>query len=247
MKRQIEQAVHLIRKANNIVAMSGAGISTPSGIPDFRSADSGLWEQVDPMAVASIFAFQQNPQQFYKWIRPLARTLFEARPNPAHYALVALEEQGKLKAVITQNIDNLHQKAGTKTIYELHGHLREVTCLECHQVKDATPIMEKLIQDGEIPRHDCGGIFKPNVIFFGESLPVREYVAAQEATRQADLMLVTGSSLEVAPASDLPALALRSGAGLIIINHQPTYLDDRADVVIQAELAEILPRLVELL
>ena len=246
LSQKIEKAAELIRKAKNIVAMTGAGISTPSGIPDFRSPDSGLWETVDPLDVASIYAFRQNPQKFYNWIHPLSRLVLEATPNPAHYALVELEQQGKLKAVITQNIDDLHTKAGTKTLVELHGHFREVTCIRCYKVQESTEILRKFVEDGQIPKCHCGGVLKPNVILFGEQLPMQEYVSAQMAIEQADLVLVAGSSLEVSPASDLPELALDNGAKLIIINLYPTHLDSQAEVVIHGNVAEVLPNMVDL-
>lgn len=245
-QQQIQQAAELISEATNIVAMTGAGISTPSGIPDFRSPHSGLWDNVDPLAVASIYAFRQNPRHFYDWIHPLAHLFLEAEPNAAHYALVKLECEGKIKAIITQNIDNLHRKAGSQTVYELHGHLREVTCTQCYQIQDSESVFKKFVNDGEVPRHHCGGVLKPNVILFGEQLPVQEFVSAQLAIKEADLMLIAGSSLEVAPASDLPELALENRAKLIIINYQPTYLDSKADLVINADVAEILPHIVDL-
>ncbi len=244
--QKIKQAAELIASTQNIVALTGAGISTPSGIPDFRSADSGLWDKVDPMTVASIYAFRQNPQEFYNWIHPLARLMLEANPNPAHSALFGLEQKGKLKAVITQNIDNLHQKAGSQTVFELHGHLREMTCIKCYEVKDSAAILAQFIEDGQTPQHHCGGVLKPNVILFGEQLPVQEFVSAQLALEEADLVIVAGSSLEVTPASDLPMIALQNGAKLIIVNYQPTYLDSKADVVISGNVAEVLPAIVEL-
>jgi NAD-dependent deacetylase len=246
-EQQIQQAAALIRKAQNIVAMTGAGISTPSGIPDFRSPNSGLWDQISPLAVASIHAFRQRPQVFYNWIHPLTRTFVEAAPNPAHYALVALERQNKLKAVITQNIDNLHRRAGSQTVYELHGHFRETVCLQCHEIQDSGRVFEKFGHDGEVPRCHCGGVLKPNAVLFGEQLPVQALVLAQLAVKEADLMLIIGSSLEVAPASDLPALALEKGATVIIINQQATYLDSKVDLVIRGDVADILPRIVELM
>lgn len=246
LDQQIRQAADLISQAKNIVAMTGAGISTPSGVPDFRSPYSGLWDQADPLDVASIFAFRHSPQHFYDWVHPLSSLLLEAKPNPAHYALAALEQEGRLKAVVTQNIDDLHGKAGSKTVYELHGHLREVTCTQCYEALDSAEVFAKFVKDGQVPRHRCGGVLKPNVILFGEQLPVREFVLAQLATKEADLMLVVGSSLEVAPASDLPELALANGAKLIIISYQPTYLDQQADLVIHADVAEVLPRIVDL-
>ena len=246
LDQKIQQAAKLIQKANNIVAMTGAGISTPSGIPDFRSPSSGLWDHVDPLSVASIFAFRQNPQVFFDWVRPLAPKFLDAEPNPAHYALAELEKAGKIKTVITQNIDDLHSKAGSQNVIELHGHLREATCIRCYQVTDGEPLFRRFIEDGAVPKHECGGVYKPNIILFGEQLPMKEFVAAQMAVKEADLMLVVGSSLEVAPSSDLPELAIDNGAKMVIINYQATRLDPQADVVIQAEIAEVLPRVAAL-
>lgn len=244
LNQQIQQAADLIDKAQRLVAMTGAGISTPSGIPDFRSPSSGLWDNVDPLAVASIYAFRQNPQQFYDWIHPLSNLVLDAEPNPAHYALAELERRGKLKAIITQNIDDLHHKAGSQNVIELHGHLREVACIQCHQVQESKGIFQKFINDGQAPQCHCGGILKPNTVLFGEQLPMQEFVSAQLAIKEVDLMLIVGSSLEVAPVSDLPALALENGAKLIIINLHPTYLDPKAEVIIRGDVAEALTLIV---
>jgi NAD-dependent deacetylase len=242
---RISEVVHLLKHSRAAVAFTGAGISTMSGIPDFRSPDSGLWTHVDPMAVASIYGFRQNPAAFYEWVYPLARKSLEAQPNSAHYALAELETRGRLHAVITQNIDMLHARAGSKCIYELHGHLREATCTHCFVVYPGEPILQQFLEDREIPRCPaCGGVIKPNVILFGEQLPFTELQAAQKAARHSDLMLIVGSSLEVAPASDLPMLALRHGARLVIINLEPTHLDSLASAVVHADAAEILPEVV---
>ena len=242
---EVRRAAALIKESTFPVAFTGAGISTASGIPDFRSPDCGLWNNVDPIAVASIYGFRQNPDAFYRWIRPLARLTLEARPNPAHLALAELEEAGILKALITQNIDMLHSRAGSKTVYELHGHLREATCVHCFAIYPAEPIVSKFIEDGLVPRcPSCNGVIKPNVILFGEQLPFAEFRGAQEISRNADLMIVVGSSLEVAPASDLPILARRNGAKLIIINLEPTLMDTSAEVVIHKNAAEVLPEIV---
>ncbi len=246
LSQQIQQAAQLIRAAQHIVALTGAGISTPSGIPDFRSPDSGVWNDANPMEVASIFAFRQNPQPFYDWIRPLAQIIFTAVPNPAHAALVDLERAGKMRAVITQNIDDLHTKAGSEIVHELHGHTRTLTCTRCYTIINAQDILDEFLNEGKAPRHRCGGVLKPDVILFGEQLPAQEFISAQMAMKEADLLLVAGSSLEVAPASDLPLLALDHGASVIVINYGGTYLDPRADVVIQADVAEVLPQIVEL-
>ncbi|WP_376789190.1 NAD-dependent protein deacylase [Thermoflexus sp.] len=240
------RAVELIRGARYLVALTGAGISTPSGIPDFRSEGSGLWTIYDPMEVASIWAFSRRPEAFFEWVRPLARMIREARPNPAHYALARLEAAGILKALITQNIDELHQKAGSRHVIEVHGHLREATCIRCYHKVPAEPYLEAFLRDGTIPRcGQCGGVLKPDIILFGEPLPARAFLSAQQEARRADVFLVAGSSLEVAPAGDLPILAKEHGARLIIINLSPTAADRYADLRIHGDVAEVLPRLVD--
>ncbi len=248
LRSLIEQAADLLRSARYAVALTGAGISTPSGIPDFRSPRSGLWEQVDPLEVASIYGFRRNPERFFAWIRPLARLIAEAEPNAAHLALAQLEQMGILKALITQNIDTLHLRAGSQVVYEIHGDMREATCVECFRTYPTAPFLEHFIATGQVPRcQHCGGVLKPNVILFGEALPVEAMQAAQRAARECDVMLVAGSSLAVAPASDLPLVALAHGAHLIIINYEPTFVDDEAAVVIHDDVAHVLPCLVRLL
>ena len=242
---KIERAAELIRQSRHMVAFTGAGHSTPSGIPDFRSPDSGLWEKHDPMLVASIWAFRLNPKNFYDWIRPMVDTMSNAEPNPAHDALAELEQLGHLQVVITQNIDDLHQRAGSRRVLELHGHLREATCVRCYKKVSVDPAVEQRIRNGQVPRCECGGVMKPDVILFGEQLPIRVLNQAMDEARRCDLILVAGSSLEVTPAADIPFLAVDSGAKAIMVNLEPTAFDSRADVVIHGDVAEILPRLVE--
>ena len=240
----VARAVAFIRQAKYAVALTGAGISTPSGIPDFRSPESGVWEQVDPMEVASIYAFRHNPQAFFDWIRPLANTTLHAQPNAAHFALADLEANGRLRAVITQNIDLLHSKAGSQTVYEVHGSLRRATCQGCHTQIDALPMWQQFIQDSQVPTcASCGAVLKPNVVLFGEMLPALMLHLAQDAARNCDLMLVAGSSLETAPAGDLPLLAKQAGARLIIVNLGPTHMDREADLLFREDVAELLPLL----
>jgi len=242
---KIHRAVALFKNSNYVVSFTGAGISTESGIPDFRSPDSGLWQGADPMETASIFGFKKNPQNFYNWVRPLAKTTMDAQPNLAHMALARLEQIGYLKSIITQNIDMLHTRAGNKTVHELHGHMREATCISCFSVFDGEPILLQFIEDGIVPHcPNCQGVIKPNVILFGEQLPIQVFQAAQKATRESDLMIIIGSSLEVAPASDIPLLATYTGAKLIIINLEPTMADNKADVVINTRAAQALPDIV---
>lgn len=244
MEKEIRRAAALIRAAKHMVAFTGAGHSTASGIPDFRSPGSGLWEKSNPMLVASIWAFRLNPQHFYDWIRPMAEIMLDAQPNAAHQALASLEACGPLKAIITQNIDNLHQRAGNRHVLELHGHMREATCVRCYEIVPIDPSFEQKVRAGQVPYCHCGGVYKPNVILFGEQLPVRVLNEAIAEARRCDLMLIAGSSLEVTPASEIPLIAQESGARTILVNLQPTDFDSRADVVIHGDVAEVLPRIV---
>lgn len=244
MDDKIAAAAAFLQQAHQVVALTGAGISTPSGIPDFRSPESGVWDQVDPMEVASIGAFRLRPQQFFDWVRPLTQTIFAAQPNPAHLALAHLETYGHLKAVITQNIDMLHTRAGSRTVHEIHGHLRTARCLACGYEVEAMTILTQVVEQNIIPTcPGCGGVMKPDVILFGETLPWAILQQAQAAAATCDLMIVAGSSLEVAPACDLPYLAKRNRARLIIVNWGPTPLDDMADLIIRDDVATVLPQL----
>lgn len=242
-RHAIERAAELLYEARHVVALTGAGISRPSGIPDFRSED-GLWARDDPMVVASLAGFRVDPQRFYTWVRPLIDTIELALPNPAHLALAQLEREGRLTAVITQNIDGLHQRAGSHKVYELHGNVRSATCLECgHQVPGWSLMAQ--VRHGKIPRCACGGLFKPDVVLFDELLPRGLFWLAQRAIEQCDVVLVAGTALEVAPVCELPLVGLRRGARLIIVNQSATYLDDRADVVLHEDVAEALPAILD--
>ncbi|MEM7113552.1 MAG: Sir2 family NAD-dependent protein deacetylase [Chloroflexota bacterium] len=240
----LSDAISLLQQAKHAVALTGAGISTPSGIPDFRSPASGLWEKADPMEVASIWGFQRNPEAFYAWLHPLSKLTMDAKPNAAHVALVDLEAHGPLKAIITQNIDMLHTRAGSQTVYEVHGHMREATCLSCLSVFEGAPFWERFTETAVPPRcPNCNSIVKPNTILFGELLPQAIMQAAEDHVAKCDVMLAIGSSLEVAPVGDLPLRAKRRGAKLIIINLGRTHADRLADVVIRADVVEALPQL----
>lgn len=242
----IRKAADLLAAARSAVALTGAGISTPSGIPDFRTPGKGMWEFVDPVDVASIWAYRAHPERFYEWIRPLLKTLRQAKPNPAHYALARLEQAGVIKWTITQNIDSLHQKAGSQWVIEVHGHTRTATCLDCGHSMVTDNLWDVVMAGGMPPPcPKCGGLVKPDVILFGELLPPDALQQAQEAALFADVMLVAGSSLEVMPAADLPFLTRRSGGRLIIVNLGGTSADPLADVVIRGDVAEILPRLAD--
>lgn len=243
---RVGEAAELLLKARHAIAFTGAGISTPSGIPDFRSPESGLWAKDDPMIVASIHTFRTDPRVFYEWMQPTARLFAEAKPNAAHLALAELEELGLIKAVITQNIDNLHQKAGSTRVLELHGHLREAVCMRCQRVVGVEGLIEEYLVRGKVPYCElCGGALKPAAVFMGESLPMEVFLDAQMECQICDLMLVVGSSLSVVPAANLPMIAHRGGAGLIIVNYQETPADHMATVVLREDLAEVLPDMVQ--
>lgn len=243
----IRQAAEWIHSASYVMVLTGAGVSTPSGIPDFRSPSSGIWNKLDPMVVASIWGYHEHPQTFYRWFLPLARQIRQAKPNAAHFALAELEQAAQLKLLATQNIDSLHQTAGSRHVVELHGHLRTATCLGCAEqapLESCWPAVER----GEIPRcQTCQGLMKPDVILFGEPLPYDALRAAQEAALFCDVLISIGTSLEVEPAADLPHLAKRSGSRVIIFNRQPTIADKIADLVIHDDAAKALPAVVQAL
>ena len=244
--RLIELSIELLSSAKKTVALTGAGISTPSGIPDFRSRSTGLWEKFDPISVASIISFRYQPEVFFNWVRPLVEKILAATPNPAHIALAQLENAGLLAGVITQNIDDLHRKAGTKCLYEIHGHLRDATCVACYTKYPTHGHLEEFAREGTIPAcEECGGLLKPDVVLFGEQLPYDVVADAQKLLEGCDLMIVAGSSLEVTPACTFPIRPLEQGAKLVIINNEPTYLDERAEVVFREDVADVLPSLVE--
>jgi NAD-dependent protein deacetylase/lipoamidase len=243
---KIEYTAELLRKAKYAVVLTGAGISTPSGIPDFRSEGTGLWSRDEPLEVASLSTFRTDPERFFVWFRPLASQIFNARPNPAHVALAELEKAGRVQSVITQNIDALHDKAGSMNVIEMHGTMRTLSCAQCFRKAEAKDFLQAFIEQGELPHcPDCNGLMKPDVILFGEQLPQKAWHDAQRESRRCDLMLVAGSSLEVLPVAGLPMQAIDRGSHLVILNNAITYLDVRADVVIQEDLATVLPAIAE--
>lgn len=250
MYNLIERAADLIKNSKYMVALSGAGSSTPSGIPDFRSPGCGLWEKFDPMEVATIWSFMKNPRRFYEFMLPLSKEIIEAEPNPAHYALSELEKKGILKVLITQNIDNLHQKAGSKSVIEVHGNLREFVCLSCNKIYQTEKVREKIerviTEENYYPRCECSGLLKPNVILFGEQLPRDAISCSYQAIENCDLMLVSGSSLVVQPAASFPYLAKKRGAKIIVVNLEETYIDKYSEVVINDKVEIVLPEIVKI-
>lgn len=241
---EIQRAARLIKASRNAVVLTGAGFSTPSGVPDFRTPGSGLWARFLPMEVASLSTFRYDPEKFFAWLRPLASHMLRAKPNPAHEALAELEISGYIKTIITQNIDFLHQRAGSKQVLEVHGTFNTLTCVGCYYQYNSKGFIDAFIEEGIIPYcPGCQNLLKPDVILFEEQLPVRTWMLAQEASSTCDLMLVAGTSLEVMPSAGLPVKALDNGAHLILVNKANTYVDERADLIFTDDVAEIIPRI----
>jgi NAD-dependent deacetylase len=228
-----DQAVRLadlIRESRCTVALTGAGISVPSGIPDFRTPGEGIWEKVDPMEVAHIDAFRRDPARFWGFYRQRLQMLGDKQPNGAHKALAELERRGLLEAVITQNIDTLHTKSGSERVIEVHGSIRTSSCQSCGTEFETKDIEALFDEDGAAVCSKCGGPVKPDVVLFGELLPVEAMAEAEALAERADLMLCIGSSLEVFPVAGLPSVTLRSGGGLAVITIGPTPFDSNAVV-----------------
>jgi NAD-dependent deacetylase len=236
----------LIRGSRSVVALTGAGISVPSGIPDFRSPGTGLWENVDPMEVAHIDVFRRDPERFWHFYGMRFQSLEDKRPNPAHRALAELEKAGLLHAVITQNIDRLHARAGSRELIEVHGSIASSSCLVCGVRYELADVRARHEGDAEgVPRCDCGTALKPDVVLFGELLPVAEIERAERLALGADLMLCIGSSLEVFPVAQLPELTLDSGGKLAILTQGPTPFDGRAAVRMRGDVVEDLAAVVK--
>jgi NAD-dependent deacetylase len=243
----IAHAAELIGVARRGLALTGAGVSAESGIPTFRGA-GGLWTRYDPVKVASIEYFMADPSAYWNVSKERGRVALAARPNPGHHALAALEAGGRLVAVVTQNTDGLHQDSGSRTVIEVHGSSRTVQCLDCGNREPRSEVQARL--DVEMPPRCgiCGGTFlKPTVVLFGEPLPREAIQQAFTLARQADVMLVVGSSLVVYPAADIPLVAVRSGAQLIVINAEPTPFDELAAVVVRGKSGKVLPEIVKLI
>ncbi|TYT74912.1 SIR2 family NAD-dependent protein deacylase [Desulfobotulus mexicanus] len=240
MEISLEKAAELLKKSRNTVALTGAGISVESGIPPFRGK-GGLWETMDPMEFAHIRAFRNNPEKVWDLLlRTMKDVLEKARPNPAHHALADMEKTGKLEAIITQNIDGLHQAAGNKKVIEFHGSFARIICTDCHR---SLPIQELFLEELP-PLCTCGGILRPDCVFFGENIPEDALYTAQEYSISCDLMLVIGTSAEVWPAADLPRMAKNRSALILEINPEPTSLTPISDGLLRGRAGELLPQLV---
>jgi NAD-dependent deacetylase len=236
----------LIRSAHSVVALTGAGISVPSGIPDFRSPGTGLWEKVNPMEVAHIDAFRRDPESFWQFYGERFQTLEHKRPNRAHEVLSELERAGLLDAVITQNIDQLHARAGSRVLIEVHGTIAHSSCLSCRASYPLVDVRSRQAADARgIPRCDCGRPLKPDVVLFGEYLPAAALARAETLAAAADLMLCIGSSLEVYPVAQLPATTLAAGGQIAILTQGPTPYDSRAAVRLNGDVVDELTAVLE--
>jgi NAD-dependent deacetylase len=239
LKNNINLLVELFKSSKNIVVLTGAGISTESGIPDFRSPKKGLWSQFSEKIV-EIGHFKKNPEMFYKFLKTNLKNTFDATPNFSHYFLSKYESMGYIKAIITQNIDNLHQKAGSKKVLELHGNLINAACLNCNEKYNTNSLIKSFEETNLTPKCHCGGLIKPDVIFFGEMLPHDILTQSYFYASQSELFIILGSSLLVTPTALLPYRAKEGGAKIVIINFQETPFDIYADIVINDKISKVL-------
>lgn len=246
LNQQLQDATELMQQAQRIVALTGAGISTESGIPDFRSPGS-IWQQQPPVSYQDFISKPEARQLYWQTRRNLYRQVMTAKPNAAHLALADLEKKERLLGIVTQNFDGLHHDAGNnpKHIVELHGTSRAAACTQCGQ-RSSMQELQQRIDTGEIDPvcPDCGGFLKSATILFGQRVPDEELSRAKELAFACDLFLVVGSALKVNPAASLPRFALKNDVPLIIINLQPTHLDDYAEVVINEKAGVVLPPLI---
>ena len=238
----IERLAGLVRERKPCVVLTGAGVSTESGIPDFRSP-GGLWAEFDPLEYGSIEAFRADPAKVWRFYAPRFSVLTEAEPNDAHRALAALERAGHVHAVVTQNIDLLHERAGSRDVIEVHGSIRTSTCPGCGERYELARVLE-LLADAPVPACPaCGGVLKPDVVFFGELLPQEAIDRAFALAASAGLLLVVGSALEVHPVAGLPYETLNAGGAVAIVNRGPTAFDSRATLKVDAAAGETLAAL----
>jgi NAD-dependent deacetylase len=242
----VDDLAGLLRTSQPCVVLTGAGVSTESGIPDFRSP-GGLWARFDPLEYGSIDTFRTDPEKVWRFYGPRFRALSEAVPNDAHRALAELERRSLVEAVVTQNIDLLHERAGSADVVEVHGSIRAATCPRCGARYELPDVLRRLDVEAAPRCDECAAVLKPDVVFFGEELPAGAIERAYALAAGARLMLVVGSALEVYPAAALPLETLRAGGRLAIVNRGPTGHDRRAALKVEASAGELLRAVVELL
>jgi NAD-dependent protein deacetylase/lipoamidase len=230
----------LLGESERTVVLSGAGVSVPSGIPDFRTPETGLWEKVDPMEVAHIEVFERDPARFWSYYRPRFHALADKRPNRAHEALAELERRGLIEGVITQNIDRLHRAAGSRNLVEVHGSIETSSCTRCAAAFELAEVEGLFDERGVAVCTSCGGSVKPDVVLFGELLPESAMVRATDLAERAELMICVGSSLAVHPVAGLPRLTLERGGRLAIVTKGETPYDEAAELKLDGEVDEEL-------
>ena len=241
LKELIEEASEIIIRSKKVIALTGAGMSVDSGIPDFRGAQ-GLWAKYDPMEYAHIDALKADPAKVWGMLMEMHKVVVDAKPNPAHTGLAEMEKMGCLDLIITQNIDHLHQDAGSQRVVEFHGNNKWLVCMDCQ----SKATREEISIDELPPRCACGGVWKPDVVFFGEAIPLKALVVAQEESKNCNAMLVVGTSAAVSPACDMPVIAYGNGASIIEINLEETHLSSTiTEVMLKGSAGEIVPALVE--
>jgi NAD-dependent deacetylase len=241
---KVAKLAELVRERGPALVLTGAGVSTESGIPDFRST-TGVWADFDPLEYASLEAFRRDPEKVWRFYAPRFAMLASAEPNRAHVALAELERLGHVRAVVTQNIDRLHRRAGSREVVEVHGSIATSSCPSCRRRYTLSEVVSTIEAGDGAPRcADCSSVLKPDVVFFGELLPQRAIDRASELARAAGLCLVVGSTLEVYPVAELPLETLRTGGSLAVVNRGPTALDGRADVRVEGSAGEVLSALV---
>ena len=240
LKEKIEKIADLLEQSDYVVALTGAGVSTESGIPDFRSPVDGLWTVVDP-ELFTIQGFKANPAAFYRAGAPFFRQIDRAGPNPTHTGLAELEKRGQLKAVITQNVDGLHQKGGSSQVLEIHGTLSSASCTHCGRQVPAGEVLND-VEEGVLPPlcSECGEVMKPDVVLFGEQL-ASDYLLALDEAHKADLIMIVGSSMEVSPANQIPSFC----ENLVIINRTHTFYDQKALVTVSENTSHVMKLLLE--
>jgi len=236
----VGRLAELIRESSSTVALTGAGISVPSGIPDFRTPETGLWANVDPMEVAHIDVFERDPSRFWSYYRPRFQSLGDKRPNPAHEALAELERRGLIEGVITQNIDRLHRAGGSHNVVEVHGSIETSSCTRCAAGYGLDEVDALFDGDGVAICASCGGGVKPDVILFGEMLSESAMARARDLAERAELMICVGSSLAVYPVAGLPQLTLERGGRLALVTKGETPYDADAELKLDGEVVEEL-------
>ena len=245
-RKKIHEAAELLLNSKSAIVLTGAGVSTESGIPDFRG-DDGIWKKYPIETFGSLEGILKDPSKFWQFAEKIAPKLFKAEPNPGHFALADLDKMNIIKAIITQNIDELHQKAGAVIVYEVHGNINRFNCFGCRASYTKKQVLHKIKKEKKRPPtcDICAAPLRPSVVLFGEILPTFEIHQSKALSQKADVMLIAGSSLSVAPVCDLPLYTLREGGKLIIVNDKPTHLDEKATIVIHHKTGIILPLIVQ--